>query len=399
MRSENSRGFRQEALILGLVALVGPLAMNMYVPAFPAMASSLSASSATIQLSLFSYLAALACGQNIFGPLSDRFGRKAALYGGFGVFIVASAGASLSATAEDLIAWRFLQGLGSCSAQAVPRAIIRDRYTGSTAARMMSLILLVGAIGPLLAPLIGTGLVEVFGWRSIFWFLTVAGVVGLALVFFLVPETLTVATRVTGWNTLRGYGSLLRNWHFISTALMLGFAQATFFAFLAGSPFVFMTIYGLDPWQFSLIFAVAAIVWSGAAQLAGRLMDSVGAERLLLYCVGVTVALTTVLFALGVFYSSDILVVTISIILVFAALGIMMPVGTVFALHPHGASAGSASAIVGTAGFAAGAIATLIVAATADGTELPMLGTMAACALVSTAAASIALKYQPVSLG
>lgn len=399
MRSEKPRVFRREALILGLVAVAGPLGMNMYVPAFPAMADALGASSASIQLSITSYLAALAFGQNIFGPLSDRFGRKASLYCGFGLFIVASAGVSLSPAIGHLVVWRFFQGLGACAAIAVPRAIIRDRYTGSAAARMMSLMVLVMSIGPLLAPLVGTALLEAFGWRSIFWCLTVAGAAGLALVFFSVPETLPAAKRVSGSETLRGYGSLLRDRGFICTALMIGFAHATFFAFLAGSPFVFMTIYGLDAWQFSFVFAVAAASYSGSAQLAGWLMDRLGAERLLRYCVGLTVALTTFLFALGLFDFSGILVLIISIALAFASLGLLMTVGTILALHPHGGSAGSASAILGTAGFAAGALASLIVAATADGTDLPMLGTMAACALLSAAAARIALKSQPVEVG
>lgn len=398
-QSETPGTFRKEALVLGLVALAGPLALNMYVPAFPEMARALGTSSATIQLSLVSYLAALACGQNIFGPISDRFGRKPALYAGFILFVVASAGGSLAPTAEQLIAWRFLQGLGACAAMVVPRAIIRDRYTGSAAARMMSLMVLVISIGPLLSPLAGTVLVEIYGWRSIFWCLTIAGAIGLALVFFLVPETLPATSRVSGLDTLRGYGLLLRNSRFICTALMIGFAQATFFAYVSGSPFVFMTVYGLSAWQFSLVFGFAAVVWSGSAQLAGPFMDRFGAERLLRYCVSVNAVLTAALLTMTIFNLSSVLVLIISVAMIFSGLGILVPVGTVMALHPHGGSAGSASAILGTAAFAAGALASLMVAATADGTELPMLGTMVACALLSAAAAIVALKSHTAELG
>jgi DHA1 family bicyclomycin/chloramphenicol resistance-like MFS transporter len=394
--SEDTQSYRRQALVLGLVALAGPLAMNMYVPAFPAMATALGVDSATIQFSLVSYLAALACGQNIFGPLSDRFGRKAALYAGFVVFIIASACASLSQAAEQLIAFRFMQGLGACAAMAVPRAIIRDRYTGATATRMMSLMVLVMSIGPLCAPFMGTGLVQAFGWRSIFWFLTVAGSVGLALVFFALPETLPSTKRSTGVTALQGYRLLLRNQRLISTALMLGFSQSTYYAFLSGSPLVFMTMYGFDAWHFSLIFVLNAVAWSGSAQFAGRLVDSVGSERLLLLCIGAILTLTAFLFVLGVFDLGGIPVLIVSLALVFAGLGVIMPVGTVLALHPHGAAAGSASAIIGTASFTIGAIASLAVASLADGTEMPMLGTMAACAMLSAAAAVIALKSQPL---
>lgn len=206
-------------------------------------------------------------------------------------------------------------------------------------------------------------------------------------------------SRVSGVDTLRGYRLLLRNRRFICSALMVGFAQAAFFAYVSGSPFIFMTVHGLSAWQFSLVFAFSAIAWSGSAQLAGPLMDRFGAERLLRYCVGVNAVLTVVLLALAIFNLDGMLVLIISIAMIFAALGILVPVGTVLALHPHGASAGSASAILGTAGFAAGSLASLMVAAAANGTELPMLGTMAACALLSTATASVALGSRPAQFG
>ncbi|MFB7146030.1 multidrug effflux MFS transporter [Agrobacterium deltaense] len=389
----------QEALILGLVSLAGPLAMNMYVPAFPEMARALGTTSATIQLSLTSYLAALAIGQNIFGPLSETFGRKPALYAGLLLFVISSIGASLAVVAEQLIVWRFLQGIGACAAMAVPRAPIRDRYTGSTAARMMSLMVLVVSIGPLVSPMAGTALVGAYGWTSIFWSLTVAGVVALALVFTQVPETLPVASRISVVATLRSYGLLLRDRGFICAALMIGLAQATFFAYVSGSPFVFVTIYELTPLQFSMVFGFAAVVWSGSAQLSGPLMDRVGAAPVLSYCVSANAILTSALLVVGLLDPGGMLVLVVGVAIVFFSLGILVPVGTVMALHAHGAVAGSAAAILGTAGFAAGALASFLVAATADGTELSMVGTMTACALLSAAAASVALKSRPADLG
>ncbi|WP_280517649.1 multidrug effflux MFS transporter [Falsirhodobacter halotolerans] len=393
------RSFRKEALILGLVSLAGPLAMNMYVPAFPEMARALETTSAAIQLSLTSYLAALAVGQNIFGPVSDRFGRKPALYAGLLLFVVASIGASLAVAVEQLIVWRFLQGIGACAAMAVPRALIRDRYTGSTAARMMSLMVLVISIGPLMSPMAGTALVGIYGWTSIFWFLTAAGVLALTLVVTQIPETLPVARRVSGMATLRSYGLLLLDRSFICAALMIGFAQATFFAYVSGSPFVFMTIHELTPLEFSIVFGFAAVVWAGSAQLSGPLMDRFGALRLLGCCVSANAVFTSALLVAGLLDLGGMLMLILGVAMVFASLGILVPVGTVTALHAHGAAAGSASAILGTAGFAAGALASIVVAATADGTDLPMLGTMTACALLSAAAASVALKARPTDDG
>ncbi|MDB5698939.1 MAG: transporter, family, bicyclomycin/chloramphenicol resistance protein [Alphaproteobacteria bacterium] len=395
--SEASEGVRPQgnsrhALVLGLIALAGPLGINMYVPAFPVIATDLHVAAERVQLSLMSFLAALAIGQNFYGPLSDRFGRKLALYLGVGLFVIASVGVSFSSSVEHLIVWRFLQGFGTCAAMAIPRAIVRDLYTGPAAARLLSLVILVGSVGPLLAPLGGTGLVMLFGWRSIFWVLAGIGVIMLLLTIFMVPETLPPSQRNRGLDALRGYRALLTNKEFVCMALMVGCGQATFFAYHTASPFVFMSLYGLQPWQYSLIIALGAAAFTGAAQFSSPLMQRIRAERLLNYCVMATTLITICIFILGLAGLDGPWVLLVGVLLIFCALGIMMPVGTVVALHPHGASAGSASALIGTAGFAVGAIASGIVTAFANGTEMPMLATMVVCALLSSAAAEFALR-------
>jgi DHA1 family bicyclomycin/chloramphenicol resistance-like MFS transporter len=385
-------GTTRYAVVLGLIALAGPLGINMYVPAFPVIAADLKVPAEAIQLSLMSFLAALAIGQNVYGPLSDRFGRKLALYLGVGLLVIASVGVCFSATVEHLIVWRFFQGLGTCAAMAIPRAIVRDLYTGPAAARLLALVILVGSVGPLLAPLGGTGLAALFGWRSIFWTLAAIGLVMLLMTIFLVPETLPPERRNRGMDALRGYGALLRDKEFMFMALMVGCGQATFFAYLTGSPFVFMEIYRLQPWQYSLIIAVGAAAFTGAAQFSSPLMQRIRAERLLNICVMATSLITISIFALALAGLDGPWIILVSVLLIFCALGIMMPVGTVVALHPHGASAGSASALIGTAGFGVGAIASGVVTAFANGTEMPMLATMVVCALLSSAAAEFALR-------
>ncbi|WP_332812441.1 multidrug effflux MFS transporter [Sphingomonas sp.] len=385
-------GRSRYALVLGLIALAGPLGINMYVPAFPVIAADLHVSAESIQLSLMSFLAALAIGQNVYGPLSDRFGRKLALYLGIALFVIASVGVCFSSTVEHLIVWRFFQGLGTCAAMAIPRAIVRDLYTGHAAAKLLSLVILVGSVGPLLAPLGGTGLVMLFGWRSIFWALAAIGVVMLLMTIFLVPETLPPERRNRGMDALRGYGALLRDKEFMFMALMVGCGQATFFAYLTGSPFVFMEIYGLRPWEYSLVIAVGAAAFTGAAQFSSPLMKRIRPERLLNICVMGTSLITIFIFVLGLAGLDGPWILLVAVLLIFCALGIMMPVGTVVALHPHGGSAGSAAALIGTAGFGVGAIASALVTAFANGTEMPMLATMVVCALLSSAAAEFALR-------
>lgn len=385
-------GRSRYALVLGLIALAGPLGINMYVPAFPAIAADLNVSAESIQLSLMSFLAALAIGQNVYGPLSDRFGRKPALYLGIGLLVIASVGVCFSSTVEHLIAWRFFQGLGTCAATAMPRAIVRDLYTGHAAAKLLSLVILVGSVGPLLAPLGGTGLVMLFGWRSIFWTLAAIGLVILLMTIFLVAETLPPERRNRGMDALRGYGALLRDKEFMFMALMVGCGQATFFAYLTGSPFVFMGIYGLQPWQYSLIIAVGAAAFTGAAQFSSPLMQRIRAERLLNICVMANSLITIFIFVLGLAGLDGPWILLVSVLLIFFALGIMIPIGTVVTLHPHGGTAGSASALIGTAGFGVGAIASGVVTAFANGTEISMLATMAVCALLSSASAEFALR-------
>jgi DHA1 family bicyclomycin/chloramphenicol resistance-like MFS transporter len=389
-------GVRRSGVVLGLISVSGPLALSMYVPAFPAIAENLQASPGAVQLSLVSFLAALAIGQNLFGPLSDRFGRKGPLAGGLGLFVVASVAVGLSQNVEHLVGFRFLQGIGACAAMAIPRAIIRDLYTGSGAARSMALIILVASVAPLAAPLAGSGLVEAFGWRSIFYFMAGAGSLGMLLVIFSLPESLAHQDRAPGFDALRGYGSLLRNKLFVCTAMMIGFGQATHFAYLAGSPFVFMNIFGLAAWEYSLIYTLGAVSWTLSAQFAPRLMEILGAERLMSYCILANGLITILVFALSLLGYGNLTLIIVSVMLVFVSLGIMLPTGTVLALHPHGAVAGSASAVIGTTGFLAGALASAVVTALENGTALPMLGTIAGCALLSVAAGAVALRAEPI---
>lgn len=377
---------RREGIVLGLIALSSPLGLNMYVPAFPAMAHDLGATPVMIQFSLVSFLIALALGQNIFGPLSDRLGRRGSLLAGLGLFSLASIGAGLSPTADHLVAWRFAQGLGACATIVVPRAIIRDVHTGPAAARLMSLMILVMSMGPLMAPVAGTAFTKMFGWQSIFWFLTGTGLSSLFLVFFLLPESLPPARRVSIARALLGYKNLLHSREFLCIAMMIGFAQGIYFAYLSGSPFVFMRLFGLKEWQFGLLFAVTALSFAVPAQSAAWLMDRLSPNQILSAAIVLnsTAALAALAMTLSGVLSLPLLVA--SIILLFSTIGILMSAGTVIALHPHPKEAGSASALIGTIGFASGALSSSAVAFGEDGSVMPMVATMAGCALLSAAA-------------
>jgi len=380
------------ALVLGLISLSGPMAINMYVPAFRHIATSLRTDTATVQYSLVSFLAALAIGQNIYGPLSDRFGRKPLIYTGLIIFGAASLGASFVQSIGELIVWRFVQGLGVCAAMAIPRAVIRDLHTGAEAAQLLALMILVSSVAPLLAPLAGSGLAAILSWRAIFWFLAFAAVTGLVLVFLLLPETCPPERRVplSPRATAASFGLLLRDREFMSLTMVTSFSLACFFAYLGGSPLIYLTLYGLEPWQYSLIYSLGAASWAGSAQFAAPLMNRMGPERLVKNSARVAATIMLVLLIGTALTVGGLWLLAIAIMVLFSAIGLMMPAVTVLALHPHGSSAGTASALMGTMGFAIGAAANGLVSALNDGTALPMVAVMTACAFAALATAWLA---------
>lgn len=383
----------RQALVLGIVSLPTPLAMNMYVPSFPQIAAALGTGTAGVQLSITSFLAALAVGQNVYGPASDRFGRKRPLQAGLALFVLASFGVSFAHSLGELVVWRFVQGFGACASMAITRAIVRDQFTGPPAAKVLAQILLVVSISPTLAPLAGSALAVWFDWRAIFWTMGLIGAATMLLVHQALPETLPPEERAGGWTALAGYGALLRNRVFVASAIMIAAAQSTFFAYLGGSASVYMVHFGLDSWQYSIVFALGAAGWATASQFAPTLMIRHGSERLAWVCslasLGIMAALVTASLAgLGNLY-----VVLGGVLLMFAAVGVLLPTATVAALHPHGRAAGSASALIGTITFAIGAFASWLATALADGTELTMLSVMAGCAILSVAMACIALPF------
>ncbi|MDF2813679.1 MAG: Bcr/CflA family drug resistance efflux transporter, partial [Microvirga sp.] len=222
----------------------------MYLPAFPAIARDLGADIGAVQMSLMSFFLAVAMCQILYGPISDRVGRKPPIYFGLTLFIIGGIGCSFATSAEALVALRFVQGIGACASMVITRAIIRDLHTGHEAARLMATTMLVFSISPLLAPLAGSLLTEFFNWRVIFRALALIGLGGLAVAAFLLPETRAMEAR-QGSMGQRGIGqvahtylSLLKDWRFLGLVFVGGLGQASFFAYLAGSSVVFIEHFG-----------------------------------------------------------------------------------------------------------------------------------------------------------
>ena len=384
--------FGRRALVLGMVTLSGPLAMNMYIPAVPRMAADLATDPAAIQYSLTSFLIALAFGQNVYGPLSDRLGRRVPLFAGLALFLAASIAVAFSTTLEWLVVCRFVQGFAACAAMAIPRAVIRDLHTGAEAARLLALVVLVVSLAPLLAPVAGSGLASAFSWRTIFWFMAGTSLLAILLVALYLPETLPPSRRTHGGvrKVARSYRVLLGDRHFLGLMLMMGTAQASFFAFLGASPILFMDLYGWEDWQYGLVFGSTAIIWAVSAQFAPAAITRFGGRRVLLAATSALLATQAFMLALGFLGQIGPLSLILGLFPVYVATGILLPTGTVTALHLHGHVAGTASALIGTAGFGCGAAASFAVSALADGTAMPMLWVMVLLASASVIAARVA---------
>ncbi|RAR85628.1 DHA1 family bicyclomycin/chloramphenicol resistance-like MFS transporter [Paracidovorax anthurii] len=374
------------ALVLGLLSAIGPFAIDMYLPALPEIGRGLGAQVGAVQWSLTVFFVSLGAGQLLYGPVSDRVGRKPPLFFGLGLFTLASVGCALATNIETLLALRFLQGLGAAAGMVVPRAVVRDLHTGHEAARLMSLLMLVFSVSPLLAPLAGSGVIALAGWRGVFWVVAGAALAGLVLVRSALPETLPPSDRARGHlaDVLRAYAQLLRDGHYLGLVFIGGCAMSGFFVYLAGSPFVLINHYGFTPTQYSLAFSFNAAAFFAMAQFNGVLSKRFGLAPIVKVAATASGLVMAVLLA---YYlaGGDRLAVLIGLYFMASALmGLVIPTTSVLALEEHGAIAGTASALMGTLQMLAGAVAMGLVGLFADGRPLPMVVGMAAGAFLGT---------------
>ena len=373
------------ALVLGLLSAIGPFAIDMYLPALPSIGQSLNASMGAVQLSLMAFFISLGVGQLIYGPVSDMVGRKAPLYFGLVLFAVGSVGCALAPDIHTLVVLRFIQGLGACAGMVVPRAVVRDLHTGHDAARLMSLLMLVFSVSPILAPLVGSVLIEAFGWRSVFWAVTVAAGLGLLLLATSLPETRPPEKRVDSsfGSAITAYGVLLRDKHFLGLVFIGAFGISSFFAYLANSSFVLIDHYGLTPRQYSIAFAANAASFIGASQFTGKLAKRFGLEPIVKFAVVGYAALMVLLLIVNLMGIERLDVMIVLLFIGYGFLGLVVPTTAVLALDEHGAIAGTASALMGTLQFVTGAVVMAVVGMFVDGTARPMVAGIAGCAVMS----------------
>lgn len=373
------------ALILGLLSAVGPFAIDMYLPAMPAIAENLGADEAVTQLTLAAYFAAFGLAQLFYGPWSDQVGRKVPLYTGLGIFAVASIGCALAPTISWLIAFRVLQGLGGAVLMVLPRAVIRDQYTGPQATRLMAMVMLVISVSPMLAPLAGSALLALGDWPLIFWALGGAAALSLLLTAKALPETLAPQdrVRVNPRNLWAGCKTLFRDPVFMGLTFIGGFGFASFMVFIASASFVYAGHFGLNPTQFSLAFAINAVGFFAASQAAGPLSERLGILRVIRWAAVWFAGFTLLLLAIAMAGQATLGVIIAGLFLANACLGLIIPTTMVMALDPHGAIAGLASSLGGTLQVVSGALIVVLTGFFFDGTALPMIAAIALCAALT----------------
>lgn len=340
--------FALTALLAALSAF-GPLTTDMYLSSMPDIARQLSTTPAQVQFTISAYLVGLAVGQIIYGPVSDRYGRKPVLLGALVIYSLAGLACALSVSIDLLVAARVFQALGAAGLLVITRAVVRDLYTGARAGRELSVIAAVMALGPVLAPAVGGLLQTVFGWRAVFLALLIIGLAGIAAVVFLLPETLRERTseRFSLMSMLRSFGVLLRHPAYLAYLGLGTFSFAGLIVWITSASFVLQDLYGLTPFRFGVVFALGALGYMSGSTFAARMVTRLGLNAIVgLGSGALVVGGMAMLGALAFLPSSD-LALVIGAAIYIAGLGMVLSQSIAGALSPFPERAGAASSLFG----------------------------------------------------
>lgn len=372
-------------LVLGMLSAIGPFSIDMYLAGFPAIAADLHTTVAKVSLSLSSFFIGISFGQMLCGPLLDRFGRKKPLYIGLVVYLLASIGCAMAKSVDQLIWLRLLQALGSCSGMVASRAMVRDLFPVNENAKVFSLIMLVIGVSPIIAPTAGGYLTADFGWHSVFIALTILSAAILAAVHFFLPESRQPDPNFSlkPLPIIKSFVNVAKDRQFLVYGLAGATSASGLYAYIAGSPTVFMEIFKVSEKQYGWIFASIAAFLITSSQLNTLALKKYKSEQVVIVALsfqtlaGLSLVLGSALHLLNIWG-------TLALCACFLSTqGFNFPNTSALSLAPFTKTAGSASALLGSVQMGIGALSSALVSYLNNGTAIPMTGVMAGCAMLS----------------
>ena len=373
-------------LILGLLTAIGPFSIDMYLPAFPEIAKSLHSSVASVMLSLSSFFIGISVGQLIYGPLLERFGRKKPLYFGLIIYAFASIACAATLTVYALIIFRLFQALGGCVGMVAARAMVRDLFAVEKNAKVFSTLMLVVAVSPIIAPTLGGYITSLFGWRYIFGVLIAVIIVILTGVYFLLPESKQPNPdfSLKPVSIFKNYAAIIKHPQFSMYAFTGAVAYAGLYAYISGSPYVFMILFKVSEQHYGWIFTIIAAGLITASQCNNILLKKYNSEQIFKYALYAQNIIGIVLVSASIFNFSELYSTIILILLFLCCQGFLFPNASALSMASFGHNAGNASALMGFIQMSIGAFMSAMVSILQNGTALSMTGVMAFCSVTAT---------------
>ncbi len=372
-------------LLLGLLSASAPLAIDMYLPAMPTIAGDLSISVSRVQQTLSIFMLGFSACQLVYGPLSDRYGRKPIILGGLALYLISSLFCASASSIEALQGWRLMQALGAGAASVVVSAVVRDLWQGEQAARIMSLVMMSMTVAPLLAPLLGAQILFWWGWQAIFTVLAIIALIQLLLVCWKLPETLAPQQQppLAVSSLLHSYLLVLRHREAMGNLLCSSFSFAGMFAFIAGSPFVYIEYYGVPARYYGLLFGSNILVMILLNWLNSRLITGTGLQPMIRIATLIQALAGLALLAAAVTGVGELWTLVPGIVIFVGVIGLIGANTTAGVITPFKRSAGTASALLGAVRFLIGALAAALLGWLHNGTPAPMAAVMCSCGLLA----------------
>lgn len=379
---KTKREFLFLILILGSIIAIGPLTIDIYLPAFGAIAQSFAARESLVQLSLTTYFIGIAFGQLLYGPIIDRYGKKPPLFFGLSLFFVSSVACFYATSIEQIIFFRFFQALGACAGTVIPRSIVRDIFAPQESARVFSHLVLVMGVAPILAPMLGNLMLTFFDWRMIFAFLAAFGICALLVAHFFIPETKGFNDDEKISAAFKKYFGILHDKNFVICSLSGGMMTGALFAYVTGSPFLYLDYFQLSTHDYGIIFSINSVGFVIASQINAQLLKKFSIQQLLGKIVFMPAISGLILIAVS-FHNPNFWLVSILFFFILCSCGMMMPNATALALAGQEKHTGSAAALLGTIQFSLAAIASFLISKFNNGSPLPIALIIGSCTSLS----------------